>query len=147
MKFLVVNGPNLNLLGVREKNIYGESTYEELCKAVEARAKELKAEADFYQSNHEGDIVTAMQNAKGGYGGIIINAGALTHYSYALYDALKYTELPAVEVHVSNIFKREDFRKQSVLSPACVGIISGLGVHGYIYALEYLYNTTNYKRR
>jgi 3-dehydroquinate dehydratase-2 len=145
MKILIINGPNLNLLGERETAIYGSMDYTALSDTVKKRAKELRIEVEIYQSNHEGDIVTKIQNAKGAFDGIIINAGALTHYSYAVYDALKYVKLPVVEVHLSNIFAREEFRKNSVLSPICVGVISGLGTEGYIYALDYLQKNSTKK--
>ncbi|MDR3293126.1 MAG: type II 3-dehydroquinate dehydratase [Clostridiales bacterium] len=137
-KILIINGPNLNVIGDREKDVYGEGSYDALKKSLQTLAKELSVSVEVFQSNSEGEIVTRIQEAKGEFDGIVINAGALTHYSYATYDALKYTELPVVEVHISNIFQREEFRKTSVLSSACVGIISGLGRKGYEYAVRFL---------
>ncbi|MDR1940451.1 MAG: type II 3-dehydroquinate dehydratase [Clostridiales bacterium] len=141
MRILVINGPNLNLIGDREREIYGETGYGELCRSIETYAKGLSVDAEVYQSNGEGDIVTKIQQAKKNFDAIVINAGALTHYSYAVYDALKYAGLPIVEVHISNIFKREEFRKTSVLSPIAVGVVSGLGIDGYFYAIDFLKKT------
>ncbi|MDR3263959.1 MAG: type II 3-dehydroquinate dehydratase [Clostridiales bacterium] len=138
MKILVLNGPNLNTLGDREPGIYGNLGYDELCDGIKSFCKTFSVDVAIYQSNNEGDIVTELQKAKDGFDGIVINAGALTHYSYAVYDAIKYAALPTVEVHISNIFNREDFRKTSVISSACDGVISGLGTEGYYYAIEYL---------
>jgi 3-dehydroquinate dehydratase-2 len=128
MKILVVNGPNLNLLGLREPEIYGSITYKELCEKIVSYCKDRGCHADCFQSNCEGEIITAIQKAKGVYDGIIINAGALTHYSYPIYDALKYADLPTVEVHISNLYKREEFRHKSVISAAYSGMITGLGI-------------------
>jgi 3-dehydroquinate dehydratase-2 len=142
MKILIVNGPNLNVLGKREPDIYGNGDYAALCEKIKRGADKLAVETEIFQSNSEGEIVTVIQNAKSAFDGIIINAGALTHYGYAVYDALKYANLPSVEVHISNIFAREEFRKTSVLSPVCAGIVSGLGTDGYLYALDYLSGLT-----
>ncbi|MDR2091388.1 MAG: type II 3-dehydroquinate dehydratase [Clostridiales bacterium] len=138
MKILVINGPNLNVIGKREPSIYGTVTYAALCSRIKKSAEEADAYVEIFQSNSEGEIVSKIQEAKGVFDGLVVNGGALTHYSYALYDAVKYADLPAVEVHISNIFKREEFRKHSVLSPICVGIVSGLGIEGYEYAINYL---------
>ena len=138
MKFLVVNGPNLNLLGHREPGIYGSDSYEALVRRVETAAEMLGAEAEVFQSNHEGEIIDRLHGAMGVYDGIVINPGAYTHYSYAILDALRAIGIPAVEVHLSNIHSREEFRKTSVTAAGCVGQICGLGQFGYVAALEYL---------
>ncbi len=134
----VVNGPNLNLLGEREPDVYGRTTWEEireyLLKAAEGRGVEL----EFFQSNHEGAIIDYLQGLRGRARGLIINPGALTHYSYALRDALSTCGIRAVEVHISNISAREPWRARSVISPVVAGTISGLGVDGYRLALSYL---------
>ena len=137
MKILVINGPNLNMLGVREKNIYGNFSYSDLVELIEKKGREYKMEIECYQSNVEGEIVTKIQEAYGKVDGIIINPAAYTHYSVAILDAIKAVSIPTVEVHLSNIHAREEFRKHSVTAPACVGQISGLGVSGYIMALNY----------
>jgi 3-dehydroquinate dehydratase-2 len=137
---LLINGPNLNRLGRREPEIYGTATLDEVVALVRARASELGWGVEAFQSNHEGELIDEIhRGADNGAAGIILNAGALTHYSYALYDALVAVELPAVEVHISDISRREDWRKHSVLTPACVAMISGHGVQGYVEALELLY--------
>ena len=136
-KFLVINGPNLNLLGKREPGIYGDQTYGALCRMICDYAKAHKAEADCFQSNHEGAIIDKIQEADGVYDGIIINPGAYTHYSYAIHDALKAISVPAYEVHISNINEREPFRAISVTAPACVGQICGLGFEGYLRAMDW----------
>lgn len=137
MKFLVINGPNLNLLGKREPSLYGAATYEALCARVKAYAAERGCAADCFQSNHEGAIIDAIHAADGAYDAVILNPGAFTHYSYAILDALKAVRVPCVEVHISNIHQREEFRRKSVTAPACVGQICGLGVQGYLLAMEY----------
>ncbi len=138
MNILVINGPNLNLLGRREPDIYGKSGYDALVDRIETAAKEIGAKVDFFQSNHEGAIIDAIHAAIDKFDGIIINPGAYTHYSYAILDALKAANLPAVEVHISNIHQREEFRHQSVTAAACDGQICGLGAYGYVAALGYL---------
>ena len=138
MRFLIINGVNLNMLGIREPGIYGKSTLADLEKYISDKAKELDAEVDFFQSNYEGAICERIQQALGVYDGIIINPGAFTHYSYAIRDALSSVKLPAIEVHISNIHKREEFRHHSVTVPECIGQICGLGFKGYILALEAL---------
>ena len=138
MKFLIINGPNLNLLGGREPDIYGTGTYETLCRRVQDYAAAHGWEADCFQSNHEGAIIDAIQQAAGVYDGIVINPAAYTHYSYAILDALKAVDLPAVEVHLSNIHKREEFRHKSVTAAGCDGQICGLGQFGYVAAMGYL---------
>lgn len=137
-KILVLNGPNINMLGVREKNIYGHSDYASLCALIKTAAARLGVQVELLQSNYEGDIVTAIQQAYGVYDGIIINPAAFTHYSVAILDALKAVDIPAIEVHISNIHKREEFRHKSVTAAGCTGQICGLGFTGYILALEAL---------
>ena len=137
MRFLVINGPNLNLLGSREPDIYGKSGYDALVARIRESAASMNVEVECMQSNHEGAIIDAIHKAKGAFHGIIINPGAYTHYSYAILDALKAVDLPAVEVHISNIHKREEFRHRSVTAPACVGQICGLGLYGYEAAMSY----------
>lgn len=138
MKFLVINGVNLNMLGIREPGIYGKSTLADLENYITEKANELNVDVDFFQSNYEGAICEKIQEALGVYDGIIMNPGAFTHYSYAIRDALGSVKLPAVEVHISNIHKREEFRHHSVTVPECIGQICGLGFKGYILALEAL---------
>lgn len=136
MKILVINGPNLNMLGIREPGIYGASTLKDLENMIKNRAGEMNIEVSFFQSNTEGEIINEIHAAYKKYDGIIINPGALTHYSYALHDAISSIDIPAIEVHISNIHKREEFRHKSVTAPACKGQICGLGFNGYILALE-----------
>ncbi|MGI6563804.1 MAG: type II 3-dehydroquinate dehydratase [Clostridia bacterium] len=143
MKILVLNGPNLNMLGVREPDIYGKENYASLCKTVEDEAKRLGIQVDIRQSNHEGQLVDWIQEAFGVFDGIVINPAAYTHYSIAILDALKAVGLPAVEVHISDIHKREDFRKHSVTAPACIGQISGKGIYGYVLGIRMLYDHIN----
>ena len=137
-KFLVINGVNLNMLGIREPGIYGTNTLEGLEKQVSKKAAELDVEVEFFQSNYEGAICEKIQQALGVFDGIIINPGAFTHYSYAIRDAFGSVKLPAIEVHISNIHKREEFRHKSVIVPECIGQICGLGFKGYELALEAL---------
>ena len=132
----VLNGPNLNMLGLREPEIYGRDTLEDVRKRVEARAKTVGVTVDFRQSNHEGELIGWIQEARGGASGIILNAGSLTHTSIGILDALSAAELPVIEVHLSNIFRRESFRHHSYVSLGAKGVICGLGVHGYELALE-----------
>ena len=136
-KFLVINGPNLNLLGKREPGIYGGQTYEDLCAMIADYAAAHGAEAECFQSNHEGAIIDRIHAADGNYDAIIINPAAYTHYSYAILDALKAVSVPAYEVHISDIHSREPFRAVSVTAPACVGQICGLGFEGYLRAMDY----------
>ncbi len=140
MKFLVINGPNLNMLGTREPEKYGTTTLPDIEKEITAHAKEKGVEVDFYQSNIEGEIVTAIQKAKGIYDGIVINPAAYTHTSVALRDAILAIELPTVEIHLSNIHTREEFRHHSYTAPVCVGQITGFGKFGYIMALDAIIN-------
>ena len=137
MKFLVINGPNLNLLGKREPGIYGDQTYEALCQMIREHALAHGSTADFFQSNHEGAIIDAIHAADGVYDAIIINPAAYTHYSYAILDALKAVTVPAYEVHISNIDQRESFRAVSVTAPACVGQLYGHGFTGYLMAMDW----------
>ena len=137
MKFLIINGPNLNLLGKREPGIYGENTYESLCRGLEEFAAAHGSTAHCFQSNHEGAIIDAIHAADGAYDAIIINPGAYTHYSYAILDALKAVSVPAYEVHISHIDQREPFRAVSVTAPACVGQIYGHGFQGYLMAMDW----------
>lgn len=139
-KILVINGVNLNMLGIREPEIYGGNTLADLEAQVKTKADALGCEVEFYQSNCEGEICTKIQDALGVFDGIIINPGAFTHYSYAIRDALGSVKIPTVEVHISNIHKREEFRHNSVTVAECVGQICGLGFDGYNYALEALVN-------
>lgn len=136
MKVLVINGVNLNMLGIREKNLYGQKDYNALEEYINSTAKSLGITVTVYQSNYEGDIVTTIQNALGNYDGIIINAGAYTHYSIAILDALKAVSIPTIEVHLTNIYEREDFRKISYISYVAKETICGLGFEGYKKALE-----------
>ena len=140
MKILVINGPNINMLGIREKNIYGNNDYNSLVEKIKKEASELDCQVDFFQSNIEGEIITSIQKAFGVYDGIIINPAAYTHYSIGILDALKSVNIPAIEVHISNIHQREDFRKKSVTAEGCIGQISGLGFEGYTLALRGLIN-------
>ncbi|ABP67816.1 3-dehydroquinate dehydratase, type II [Caldicellulosiruptor saccharolyticus DSM 8903] len=135
-KILVINGPNLNLLGIREKDIYGSTNYNKLLEIISKKANELNLNTLFFQSNHEGEIIDRIHKALDeNIDGIIINPGAYTHYSYAIHDAIKAVNIPTIEVHISNIYAREEFRKRSVIAPACVGQISGFGIKSYIIAL------------
>lgn len=139
-KYLVINGVNLNMLGIREPDVYGRNTLVTLEGLIKEKADKLGVEVDFFQSNIEGEICTKIQDALGVYEGIIINPGAFTHYSYAIRDALGSVKINTVEVHISNVHKREEFRHKSVTAPECVGQICGLGFEGYLYALEHLAN-------
>lgn len=138
MKILVINGPNINMLGIREPGIYGNDNYESLLKKIKVWADELGCETECFQSNHEGDIVDKIQQAYGKIDGIVINPAAYTHTSVAILDALKSVGIPAVEVHISDVAKREDFRQISYAGMACEEHIIGKGLDGYRMALEYL---------
>ena len=138
MNLLIINGPNLNMLGIREPAIYGKETYEDLCALIRAHADRLGVNVTLFQSNHEGALVDAIQQALGAQDAIVINPGAYTHTSIALLDALKAVALPAVEVHISDPDTREDFRKISYLRAACVKTIRGHGLNGYLEAMDYL---------
>lgn len=139
MKLLLLNGPNLNFLGIREKGIYGSQDYGYLVRMMKEKAETEGHELDIFQSNHEGGLIDKIQEAHyNGTEGIIINPGAFTHYSYALRDALSSVEIPKVEVHISNVHKREEFRHTSVTAPVCDGQVVGLGLKGYALAMDYL---------
>ena len=140
MKILCLNGPNLNMLGTREPEKYGNTTLADIEKEISREAQKLNAEISFFQSNIEGELVTAIQKAKNIYDGIIINPAAYTHTSVAIRDALLAVNIPAVEIHLSNIHKREEFRHISYTAPVCIGQITGFGKYGYIMALYALNN-------
>lgn len=146
-KILVVNGPNLNMLGVREPEIYGSVTLAGIEEKMREQARELGVDIEFYQSNHEGDLIDCLQQARDRVDGVIINAGGLTHYSVALHDALKALKVPAVEVHMSNIYKREEFRRHSLISPAVEGGIFGFGEHSYYLALQALAGLLDHRQK
>lgn len=137
-KILVVNGPNLNLLGKREPEIYGTRSMADLLRTIRAKARVLGVQVSVFQSNHEGEIIDFLQKEAPGSLGIVINPGALSHYSLALYDCLQALAVPVVEVHISNIHAREEFRSRSVTARAARGVITGLGFTGYELAMEYL---------
>ena len=138
MNILVINGPNLNMLGIREPEIYGKATYADLCRLIEEHAAQLGIDVTLYQSNHEGDLVDAIQQAYGKADGIVINPGAYTHTSIAILDALTAVALPAVEVHISDPDTRDEFRKISYVRAACAKTIKGHGFNGYLEAMDYL---------
>ena len=143
MKILIINGPNLNMLGIREPDIYGKQTFSELLALIDETAQKEKLEIEQFQSNHEGDLVDRIQAAYGNADGIVINPAAYTHTSVAILDALKSVGLPAVEVHISDVTKRENFRQFSYAGMACEEHIIGKGIEGYKFALEYLCNKYN----
>lgn len=137
MKILVINGPNLNFLGIREKNIYGNEDYDALLSMIAKKGEETGSVIEVFQSNHEGAIIDRIQDAYfDGTEGIVINPGAFTHYSYAIHDALASVTMPKVEIHISDITKREEFRKNSVTRPACDDQIYGKGLQGYLLAID-----------
>ena len=138
MKLLVINGPTLNMLGIREPDIYGRTTYADLCSLIEQHAQKTGVQVELYQSNHEGDLVDKIQEAYGSIDGIIINPGAYTHTSVAILDALKAVAIPAVEVHISDVDAREEFRQISYVRLACCATISGHGLNGYLEAMDLL---------
>ena len=138
MKILVVNGPNLNLLGLREPDIYGKEDYKALCEKIKNHAEKIGCEVEICQSNHEGDLVDFIQKAYGVFDGIVINPAAYTHTSIALLDAVSAVKIPTVEVHVSKVEEREDFRQISYIRRACQKTISGHGTDGYIEAIDFL---------
>lgn len=138
MKILVINGPNLNMLGIREPDHYGKETYNDLINKIRDHCKAKNTEVDFYQSNHEGDLVDRIQSAYGNTDGIVINPGAYTHTSIALLDAVKSVGIPTVEVHISKVEEREDFRQISYIRLACVKTITGHGTKGYLEAVDFL---------
>ena len=145
MKFLIINGPNLNLLGKRDNAMYGSLRLDEIENNLNSEAERLNIDIEFFQSNHEGNIVDFLQSNSSNSDGIIINPGALTHYGISLRDGLLDSKLPVIEVHLSNIHSREEFRNKSVVSDISVGQIVGLGWHGYIYALNFLKDYVNTK--
>jgi len=136
MNIVIINGPNLNLLGEREPKIYGKETLKSIEKKCKQHAKKNKIKVDFFQSNIEGEIVTKIQKSRDKFDGLIINAAAFTHTSVAILDALNLVKIPKIEVHISNIFHREEFRHKSLISSAVNGLICGLGSHGYILAID-----------
>jgi len=136
MRIKIINGPNLNMLGKRDKKIYGEKNYKDLCDDLMNYSEDKNFELNIYQSNHEGDIIDSIQ--KFDYDALIINAGAYTHYSYAIRDALEIVDVPIIELHISNIYNREVFRRNSVISEVCDSVISGFGTKGYFLAIDYL---------
>lgn len=138
MKILVINGPNINMLGIREPEHYGKETYADLVAKIENHCASKNIDVKVYQSNHEGDLVDTIQQAYGNADGIVINPGAYTHTSIALLDALKSVSIPAVEVHISKVEEREDFRQISYVRFACVKTITGHGTDGYLEAIDYL---------
>ena len=141
MKLMIINGPNLNMLGIREPSHYGKETYRDLVAKIEAHAKTIGVQVTCLQSNHEGDLVDYIQSAYGAYDGIVINPGAYTHTSIAILDAVKAVCVPTVEVHISKVDEREDFRKISYIRAACLATISGHGTNGYLEAMDLLANT------
>ena len=143
MKILVLNGPNLNMLGIREPDIYGADTYEDLCRMIREHADAISVEVEIYQSNHEGCLVDKIQDAYGVYDGIVINPAGYTHTSVAILDALKAVSIPTVEVHISDVDSREAFRQISYAGMACKHTIKGQGIHGYKQAIEWLIKNCN----
>ncbi len=136
MNVLIINGPNLNLLGEREPGTYGSDNYDSICAMLTEKSQELGfTECECFQSNHEGDIIDRIHAARLDFSGIVLNAGAYTHYSYAIRDAIAAVKMPVVEVHMSNIHKREEFRHHSVISPVCAGQIAGFGKNSYVLGL------------
>lgn len=140
MRILVINGPNINMLGIREPAIYGKGTYADLCEMIESYSAEKGVEVKLFQSNHEGSIVDEIQAALGNFDGIVINPAAYTHTSVAILDALKSVALPAVEIHISDVSAREDFRQISYAGMACEKSFIGLGFEGYLRGIDYLLN-------
>ena len=141
MKILIINGPNINMLGIREPEIYGKGTYSDLVDMIAAHCKEKQIDVEFYQSNHEGDLVDKIQQAYGNTDAIVINPAAYTHTSVALLDAVKAVGIPTVEVHISDPDEREEFRKVSFIRQTCITTIKGKGFDGYIEAIDLLKNT------
>ncbi|MBE3094572.1 MAG: type II 3-dehydroquinate dehydratase [Actinobacteria bacterium] len=137
-KVCIINGPNLNLLGKREKEIYGDKSFEEVFNQLQEFAQSKNMDLSYFQSNEEGEIINKIHECMIDMDYIVINPGAFTHYSYSIFDAILAVKVPTIEVHISNIFSREEWRKKSVISPACVGIISGLGLDVYRLALIHI---------
>ena len=140
---IIINGPNINLLGERDKSVYGSESYEDLIKRCRSEALKIKISVDFYQSNIEGELVSKIQESRNSYSGMIINAAAFTHTSVAIRDALSLFKNPCIELHISNIHKREGFRHKSMISDVVTGIICGLGTNGYILAINSIYEMIN----
>jgi 3-dehydroquinate dehydratase II len=144
IRILIINGPNINMLGIREPSVYGNDDYRSLCGFIEEKCSELTLDYDIIQSNSEGEIIGFIQDALSNYDAILINPGAYTHYSIAIFDAIKSVKIPTVEVHLSNIHAREEFRQKSVTASACIGQIAGFGKYGYYLGLlalkDYLEN-------
>lgn len=141
MNILVINGPNINMLGIREPDIYGRETFEDLCNKIENHAKEKNINVKLYQSNHEGDLVDEIQAAYQKFDGIVINPGAYTHTSVALLDAVKAVGIKTVEVHISDVASREDFRQISYIRKAAIATVAGLGTDGYLKAIDILFES------
>lgn len=141
--YLVLNGPNLNRLGLREPHIYGSTTLQDLEQQVQSWTLKHNQQVTFVQSNHEGELIDQLHQAEGKYTGIVFNPGAFTHYSYALRDAIASISVPVIEVHISNVHQREEFRHHSVIAPVCRGQIVGLGIQGYQLALVALFEITD----
>ena len=139
MKLLIINGPNLNLLGLREPEIYGKATYRDLCRLIKKTCTELGVDYEIYQSNHEGAIVDKIQDAFSTVDGIVINPAAYTHTSVAILDALKAVAIPTIEVHLSDISTREEFRRHSYITPIAIDTVTGLGFDGYVKAIKILH--------
>ena len=137
-KILVIHGPNLNLLGEREPGVYGPDTYDSINNEIIERAMKYEMHCDVFQSNHEGEIIDNLHLARKNYDGVILNAGAYTHYSYAIRDAISAIKIPVIEVHMSNVHAREEFRHNSVISPVCIGQIVGFGKASYLLAVDAL---------
>ena len=135
-KILIINGPNLNLLGNREKNFYGDTSLKKIKSICEEKCSENNMEMEFFQSNHEGELLEKIHSVQNGFDGIIINPAAYTHTSIALLDALRATSKPKIEIHISNIYSREDYRRKSITSEAVNGVICGFGENGYLLAIE-----------
>ena len=140
MKILIINGPNLNNLGKRDESYYGSESYKDIVEVVGNEATKLGVDVSFFQSNSEGELVTFIQNEYSACGGIVINAGAITHYGLSLKDSLLDAGVPIVEIHISNIHQREEYRRNSVVEWVAVGQVAGFGTRGYVYALELIVN-------
>lgn len=138
MRILVIHGPNMNLLGKRDQSLYGKHNLDEINQMIQSKAKRLKMEVEIIQSNSEGEIIDQLHKTlDGDYDGVIINPGGYTHYSISIRDAIEVLDIPVIEVHLSNIYKREEFRRNSVIAPVCKGQISGFGLDSYLLALEF----------
>ena len=141
MNIIVINGPNLNMLGNRETSVYGNDTLMDLENYIKKEFNDINIE--FFQSNYEGAIIEMLHKVNEGYDGVVLNPGAFTHYSYAIHDAIKSIKTKVVEVHISNVYQREEFRHKSVTAPACIGQISGFGFYGYILGINAIINSNN----